>query len=432
MSSTIVGTAHKGTSGRHVVAFTMIAFAVLLVTFSTYAASQQVAGTLTMQSEEGDWVGKGENYSFGPADGTWTANTYFYDDGSGPHTVSIFFMSDSNWFGLDFSTAQLGQPLAVGTYTDAQRASFADPGHPGLDVGGNGSGCNTVEGQFSIVTIEWVGNTVTNFAADFEQHCSGAEPALYGSVTFTAVADGDGGDGGGGGDGGDGGGSPEPTPPPPPPDVRLVMTEGRLFEIGNSRSMTMPVHVTTREGWEDEVRLTANVPDGIDVAFNPAVMPAPGAGETSMTISVDPMTLPVRHAIPIVIRSNGRVFEDTIFVDVICDPPIILDQDGFQPVSREVAAGEVVTLEVNPTGGTEPYQFQWYEGSSYSTRLPVAGATDRTFTTPPIVQTSWYWVRVYNACGSRDSWIVTLTPQSAEGSSKQPGRRRSISRPGGD
>lgn len=402
------------------------------------AQPQTLTGTITMESEEGDWVGAGEEYSFA-SPGTEITGTAITSSGfDGPHTIAISLTRSEtdDHFSMDFSTRRLGVVMKAGKYTDAQRAAFADEGHPGLSISGNGRGCNTISGEFTVTEFDWVMEEaecsvcnpkiyITSFSATFEQHCEGGEPALFGTVNLTGSAP----NGGGGGDDGGDGETPAPLPPP---DVRLIMNEGRVFEIGNSRDINLPIHVTVVEGWNHDVELMAMAPKGIALSFEPSHLPAPGTGETTLAIEVDAMTLPIRHAVPLVIRSGGRTFEDMIFVDVVCDPPIILDQSSFQPTSSEITSGERVTLSVNPTGGTEPYSFQWYEGTSYSTRKPVEGATDSVFTTPPITKETGYWVRVSNACGSRDSWIAVLTPSLGQGVSTPAGRRRGTSRPGGD
>ncbi|HZF50980.1 MAG TPA: hypothetical protein VE093_20110 [Polyangiaceae bacterium] len=89
-----------------------------------------------------------------------------------------------DWF-LEFSSEQLSEPLQMKAYEDAERASFASPGHPGLDVSGDHRGCNILSGRFVIYEISSDGSDlVTNFTASFEQHCEAGPPALRGCVHF--------------------------------------------------------------------------------------------------------------------------------------------------------------------------------------------------------------------------------------------------------
>src|SRR5512140_3150007 len=67
--------------------------------------------------------------------GTW--NIYVYSNTSHDYLrvhVTPTSSAQGLWWDVVLSSQQLGQPLAVGTYTNAQRAPFATAGHPGLDV----------------------------------------------------------------------------------------------------------------------------------------------------------------------------------------------------------------------------------------------------------------------------------------------------------
>lgn len=78
---------------------------------------------------------------------------------------------------------------ATGTYEAAERTPFRSPGHPGLDVYGDGRGCNTVSGRFVVDDVSVDGNGVPlTFAARFEQHCEGGDTALFGAVSFNSTA----------------------------------------------------------------------------------------------------------------------------------------------------------------------------------------------------------------------------------------------------
>ncbi len=52
-------------------------------------------------------------------------------------------------------------------------------------VSGAGRGCNTLTGRFSVLKAKYdASGNVKSFAADFEQHCEGASPALAGSIRY--------------------------------------------------------------------------------------------------------------------------------------------------------------------------------------------------------------------------------------------------------
>ena len=92
-----------------------------------------------------------------------------------------------------------------------------------------------------------------------------------------------------------------------------------------------------------------------------------------------------------------------VFVNTSCTPPAIT----APPQSRTVESGQTTTLSVTATG-TTALTYQWYQGSAGDTSAPV-GADASTFTTPPLIATTIFWVRVSNACGAADSAAATVT-----------------------
>lgn len=137
---------------------------------------------LVMNSQPGDYIGGGVNRAFGPADGTLSGSA-----GSGG-VVHLSFTSNGfpfgEWWYLDFA-APSGTPLTVGTYTGATRYPFQSSGSPGLSIDGDGRGCNTLTGSFTITAIQFnTDGSLARFAANFEQHCEGGPAALTGSVSY--------------------------------------------------------------------------------------------------------------------------------------------------------------------------------------------------------------------------------------------------------
>jgi thrombospondin type 3 repeat protein len=137
------------------------------------------ATLLTIVSEPDDYVGNGVERTWTSADATF----YALPIGTG-HGVNFQFSSGSTWWYLDF-VAPGSETLRPGTYEGATRAN-ASTG-PGLSVSGNGRGCNTVTGRFTIHEVVFdSSNRVLRFAADFEQHCEGMPPALFGAARFNS------------------------------------------------------------------------------------------------------------------------------------------------------------------------------------------------------------------------------------------------------
>ena len=134
------------------------------------------SASLTMSSDPGDYIGQGQQYSY-----STDANDVFSasDGGNGAH-ISVN-AANGDWWYLDFA-APAGQQLAPGTYSDAIRYPFQSEG-PGLSVSGNGRGCNTLTGSFTVTEITFGPfQYLQSFAASFEQHCEGATSALRGTV----------------------------------------------------------------------------------------------------------------------------------------------------------------------------------------------------------------------------------------------------------
>ena len=77
-----------------------------------------------------------------------------------------------------------------------------------------------------------------------------------------------------------------------------------------------------------------------------------------------------------------------------------------QPQGRSIPSGQAATLSV-AASGNDPLSYQWYQGASGNTSLPV-GTNASSFTTPVLTTTTSYWVRVSNSCGHADSLAATV------------------------
>ena len=155
-----------------------ILFATLLAA-RTVSAAQTV---LTYVSEPGDYIGGGQEATFTPADGTFSV----YPTYANGLVVSFNTSTYSHWWNLYFGAAD-GQVLVPGSYENAERFAFKSPGHPGLDFTGDGRGCNGITGRFDLREIELdASGQVVKLAIDFEQHCEGMAPALFGQVRYNS------------------------------------------------------------------------------------------------------------------------------------------------------------------------------------------------------------------------------------------------------
>ena len=89
-----------------------------------------------------------------------------------------------------------------------------------------------------------------------------------------------------------------------------------------------------------------------------------------------------------------------------CKGPTITSGPVASPPTIEL--GQNAQLSVSATASQGALQFRWYKGSSGMTNAPVPGGTASTVSVSPS-QTSSYWVRVSDGCGSVDSPAIQVT-----------------------
>jgi len=149
---------------------------VIALAASRHASAQTTI--LCLDSQPGDYIGGGKQLTITPADGAFSASRNF-DNG-----VSIHVNAVGGFWSLNFAAPGDAQ-LGPGTYDHATRWPFRAPVSPGLDVSGQGRGCNTSTGGFVIREAGYgPSGEVVAFAADFEQHCEGFAAALRSSAPF--------------------------------------------------------------------------------------------------------------------------------------------------------------------------------------------------------------------------------------------------------
>jgi hypothetical protein len=186
--------------------FVVIGLTCLLHLVSPETAVGQ-ATSLEFKSQPGDYIGGGIDQTFTPADGIFTAVRNF-DNG-----VTIDFNGGPHWWFLNFAAPQ-DAPLLPGVYENASRWPFHSPTGAGMDISGEGRGCNRLTGRFEVLEAVYRDTgEVERFAATFEQHCEGGVPALLGAVLFNSTL----------------------PPPPPPPMVclsKVATIPALLVEVG--------------------------------------------------------------------------------------------------------------------------------------------------------------------------------------------------------
>lgn len=156
----------------------------LLTLYCSFFIDSAIAATfIHLRSDVGDYIGGGVTRTLTPDTGTITATRNF------DNSISISYSANDgsySWWGLGFVGPQ-NMVLIPDNYEDATRLAFHSPTKPGLDVSGDGRGCNRLTGRYIVrEAVYGVGNEIISFAADLEQHCEGGVPALWGTVRFNS------------------------------------------------------------------------------------------------------------------------------------------------------------------------------------------------------------------------------------------------------
>src|SRR5919201_136052 len=140
---------------------------------------------LAMSSEPGDFIGQGRATVMTPPGFRFSGRQQ-----NGPDSISVMVetagsAADPGWVRWIVEMAgPRGQALKPGTYDGARPAAFRPDALPGIDVFGDGRGCNQVFGSFTITQLAVdTDGTIQRLDATFEQHCERSNaPALRGHI----------------------------------------------------------------------------------------------------------------------------------------------------------------------------------------------------------------------------------------------------------
>ncbi len=173
MNRRLTGVMREAASYLAAVVMFVLAFAQ-----ATPARAQTTA--LFMDSQPGDWVGAGKQWSYTSADATFQIIQNSWDT-----AVSVSVHSANTFWSAEFMAAN-GAKLAAGTYGMATRYPFTH--FNAFDISGDGRGCNEETGRFVVREIVYASNgTVSKLAIDFEQHCDEGNPGLFGAIRYDST-----------------------------------------------------------------------------------------------------------------------------------------------------------------------------------------------------------------------------------------------------
>jgi hypothetical protein len=127
-----------------------------------------------LQSDAGDYIGAGRSYRYTQADAIISV-------GASGGRLSVNIDGDDWWFGEFQSPAGLAK-LTPGTYSNLKRYPFHEASAGGMSWSGNGRGCNTLTGSFTVEAVTYAADVLTAIKLRFELHCEGGAAALRGKI----------------------------------------------------------------------------------------------------------------------------------------------------------------------------------------------------------------------------------------------------------
>jgi len=157
----------------------------ILCVFALLGSGSALAGQniLFYSSQPGDFIGQGLEVTITGAQANFRASS---SRPSKAH-VELIALDTFQLYAIDLGSANSVR-LVPGSYEDAQIAGlFQNPDHPGLAFTAENRSCSTVTGRFDLLEAVYDGfGGVISLAVNFEQHCNGAAPALFGQIRFNS------------------------------------------------------------------------------------------------------------------------------------------------------------------------------------------------------------------------------------------------------
>lgn len=131
-----------------------------------------------LESDPGDYIGAGRRYEYSLANAVMAVTV------SGGY-LSLRIDGDETWSG-DFQSPKGIDRFEIGSYTNLRRYPFHDDAKGGLNWSGEGRGCNTLTGSFTVERVSYVDGNLVAIDLRFEQHCEGQAAALRGTIHLRA------------------------------------------------------------------------------------------------------------------------------------------------------------------------------------------------------------------------------------------------------
>jgi len=335
---------------------------------------------LYYSSQPGDYIGQGQEVRFTGADGSFSVNTY-------SNAIRTNFITPGwthSWF-LNIGTAD-GAVLQAGAYEAAQR--FPSAGHPQLDFWGDGRGCNTLTGRFDVLEIvRDASGAVTQLAVNWEQHCNGIVPALFGQIRYN---------------------SDVPVVPILTPKITLENPLNRrgCVEASNPNGVVVSMNANNTTGASDRNSLqfswsstTGDTGTDSTFSFNAPLAANPG-NPVTVTLSVTDPT-----------NNNSGTVTKSVCVSDTTGPVIVI----FSPTWGQVVQGDNLILDVSINDAVDKNitQYEVLVGSDFLSPIdPNTGRAQQQVLQAPQVNggvSVTITVRAVDAFGNSSQKSVTFT-----------------------
>lgn len=150
-----------------------------LGTGAATASAAPATGSVTIVGQTGSYVSGGDSYLFDSASGSLSLHGGYLN---GPNVATVDVSGNGSNFTLSFA-APTGQTLQPGGYVHAARYPFETAAQAGIDVSGDGRGCNEESGSFDVrdVHVDLSGN-VDRLWLVYEVGCGPGSASVFGEV----------------------------------------------------------------------------------------------------------------------------------------------------------------------------------------------------------------------------------------------------------
>lgn len=194
-------------------------------------------------------------------------------------------------------------------------------------------------------------------------------------------------------------------------NTSLVVDPTEVLMTNNSSADVNLTLYLPAKGDQQTTYTASGLPDDSSVQFLSRTPDVDLTEARTMRINIGPDTQAGTYVVQVKASRDDIADQfNYVLVFVDCQPPFILGVNDLGTQTQGVTSGTRANLHVTP-GGNGPFHYQWYQGHSGITSSPIAGATGPALQTSPITAPTEFWVRVTNACGTRDSATATVSPR---------------------